>query len=112
MVLATRQPDVVVVQATTPDHSSRATKKEMVNVSPGTAPKLNDSVRAVESASSMAFLHRPNASMGQEYLSMRDRVLAFGVDSLPSYSANSLSDESPTSGDSRYGALINQLRGG
>jgi hypothetical protein len=49
---------------------------------------------------------------GHEYFSLRQRVLAFGVDGLESRAQSpSLSDD-PATSDSRYGALLDQLRGG
>jgi hypothetical protein len=49
---------------------------------------------------------------GHEYLSLRQRVLAFGVDVLQSHAAAPSSSDDTTTNDSRYGALLGELHGG
>jgi hypothetical protein len=50
-------------------------------------------------------------SDGNDYLSLRDRILAFGVDVLPT-SAAAIKPAARTEGDSRYGAMRALFRDG
>ena len=49
---------------------------------------------------------------GEDYLALRERVLAYGVEVLRPTDTSTTQGESDTATDFRYGALIGQLRGG
>ena len=103
VALATREPAVQVVYVEKPA-SSIETETQMVPATEYVAltrqPLLSRS----------GMTERP-AGTGNDYLSLRERILAFGVDRLPASSDEPLQDVTPLR-DSRYGALIGELRGG
>jgi hypothetical protein len=49
---------------------------------------------------------------GANYLSLRERVLTYGVDMLPTGDSSALHGESDSVSNSRYAALLDELRGG
>ncbi len=113
IVLVARQPGVEVVYMERPGNRSIETEKERVTAGAPTTPVRDDRVASAKErlALRLAVIDRPPTRFGNDYLSLRERVLAFGVDVLPSSSTMSLPNASPTVGDSRYGALFEQLRG-
>jgi hypothetical protein len=114
MVLATRGPQVEVVYVEKPESRSNETEKERASTKAPTLPVRDDRIASIQERLPLrsAAIDRPQMRLGNDYLSLRERVLAFGVDVLPSSSAAALPNESPAVGDSRYGVLIGQLRGG
>ncbi|MEX2139390.1 MAG: hypothetical protein WD894_09020 [Pirellulales bacterium] len=113
IVLATREPDVEVVFVEKTTRESSETEKERAPAAASQLPTTDDRVASAQEWLPQApLLDRPQTRFGNDYLSLRERVLAFGVDVLPSYSAAPATNGSPAIGDSRYGALIGQLRGG
>lgn len=114
IVLAMRQPDLEIVYVERPANGGIKAAQERSST---TASELSSEDAHVASAQEPSPVHTPRlvgapTRFGNDYLSLRERVLAFGVDMLPSPSGAPLPSESPTIGDSRYGALIGQLRGG
>lgn len=114
IVLVARQPEVEVVYVEKPVDKSIEAEKQRVPAAPATLPARDHRVASSQGTTEIqtAATNRPKARFGNDYLSLRERVLAFGVDVLPSYSAASENGGSPPVRDSRYGALIGQLRGG
>jgi hypothetical protein len=49
---------------------------------------------------------------GANDLSLRERVLTYGVDMLPTGDSSALHGESDSVSNSRYAALLDELRGG
>lgn len=111
VMFATREPAIRVVYLERPAEASAAVEqpkqpirvKEILppdHVAQSAAPRSNPLLRDVQA--------RP----GYEYLTLRGRVLAFGVDVLNWHSATATSGEQAAVNDSRYGALLDELRGG
>ncbi len=104
VALATRELAVQVVYVEKPP-SSIKTEKQMVSATEHVAltrqPLLSPS----------GMIDRP-AGTGHDYLSLRERILAFGVDRLPASLDAELPNAASSIRDSRYGALIRELRGG
>ena len=114
IALVIRQPNVEIVYMEKPANRPREAEEAK---QPATASKLSARDGRVASADEWLPLRvsvddRPPIRFGHDYLSLRERVLAFGVDALPPSSTAPSPDASPTTSDSRYGALIGQLRGG
>jgi hypothetical protein len=102
ILLATRELAVQVVYVEKPQTSSVEAEKQLVP-----ATEYADLTRQPLLSPSS---ERP-APTGHDYLSLRERILAFGVDMLPTSSDEPLQGVTPLR-DSRYGALIGELRGG
>jgi hypothetical protein len=112
IALATRAPEVQVVYIERPGRLSA----ESQEAKPPSVVSIDSSHDAPATVSSTWLadpeFHRTQLRPGHEYLSLRQRVLAFGVDVLQSGAVSPSSDDIPSVSDSRYGALIGQLRGG
>jgi hypothetical protein len=114
IALATREPELIVVtKVTTPESATGAKQKEPAPVAPATLP-VPDERSAIVSRWSVgrAVVGRSPTPAHSDYLSLRDRVLAYGVDVLPSYAATTSQNDARADGQSRYGTLIGQLLGG
>ena len=113
LALVTRPPKVELVYVERPVNRSIGAEKDKQPMAP-TLPSSDDRVASSPNPlpRRTPMLDRPPTRFGNDYLSLRERVLAFGVDVLPATSDAPLPDGSPAIGDSRYGALIGQLRGG
>jgi hypothetical protein len=118
IVLATREPQVQVVYVEKPPTSSVETEKQKgsapehtaVAGQPWPSTSLHTAVAGQPWPSTSRSIAWP-AGTGNDYLSLRERVLAFGVDVLPAAPDEPLGTVTPLQ-DSRYGALIRELRGG
>ena len=103
VALATREPAVQIVYVEKPP-SGIETERQMVSAT-------EHVVLTRQSLLSPSGMTKRPAGTGHDYLSLRERILAFGVDRLPATSDEPLQDVTPLR-DSRYGALIGELRGG
>jgi hypothetical protein len=113
VALATRTPDVQVVYIERSKVSPAAAQNAKQPADRRTIAPQDEVVAASDSHSSSARLvNPPQFGPGREYLSLRQRVLAFGVDVLQSRAAPVSPDDEATISDSRYGTLLGQLRGG
>jgi hypothetical protein len=104
IVLATREPEVQLVYVEKPPTLN--VEAENHNASAA------DHIPVAQPLLSPSGMFAWSARQGNDYLSLRERVLAFGVDMLPASSDDALSDVTPPMRDSRYGALMGELRGG
>ena len=104
IVLAIREPEVQIVYVEKQPASRFAAEKQdetaTRHIPAASQTSLSPSGAVARSA------RRVN-----DYLSLREQVLAFGVDALPASSHEPARDVTPLR-DSRYGALIGELRGG
>jgi hypothetical protein len=112
IVLAIRDPAIEVVYLEQHRTPPTAIEKDLPPAASPSTPEHNRVARAEEFTGGTRAVDRPSTRFGNDYLSLRERVLAFGVDVLASPSRAPLPNGSPAIGDSRYGALIGQLRGG
>ena len=113
IALATREPPLVVItKATPPDRKSEA-NKDASDAAPAMLPAGSEPIAmAWSSIVRPTIFDRSPAPVRDDYLSLRDRVLAFGVDALPSYAAATPPNDARADGQSRYGTLMGQLLGG
>jgi hypothetical protein len=100
IALETRTPAVRVVYVERPGQSS--VKVEQVE----------PAIRIEASGPTIPPLDRAPIHPRHEYFALRGRVLASGVDALGSGSTAATSGEQAEVKDSRYGALLHELRGG
>jgi hypothetical protein len=113
IALATRAPELRVVYVEQPLPSSAALHdaKQAADVPP--IGPHDEVVAATDRQSASAeIVRRLQVGAGNEYFALRQQVLAFGVDVLRSRGDGPLSSDEPTTSDSRYGALLSELRGG
>jgi hypothetical protein len=113
VILATRSPEVRVVYIEKPVRSSSEAlpSKQPADKRPISSP--DETVAAQHpQLPSAKIVNRIQFGAGHEYLSLRQRVLAFGVDVLRTRGAMPPRSDDPTASDSRYGTLLGQLRGG
>jgi hypothetical protein len=113
IALVTRPPKVELVYVDKPVKGSIGMENDQQRAAP-MSPALDNQVASSPTPFPLlrSALDRPPTRFGNDYLSLRERVLAFGVDVLPATSAAAPANGSHAIGDSRYGALIGQLRGG
>jgi hypothetical protein len=104
-VLATREPAVQIVYVEKPQAWSAEAEKRTVTpaepIAGGAQPLLSPSRMIAQSV-----------AMGNDYFSLRDRVLTLGIDELPEPVNDPSHQETPAIRDSRYGTMIGELRGG
>jgi hypothetical protein len=112
IALATRSPEVHVVYIEKPVRSA-AEPRDSTQPAGRTVSPRNALAAAQNRQPSSARLD-PWAwvGAGHEYFSLRQRVLAFGVDGLESRKQTPSLTDDPAASDSRYGTLLGQLRGG
>ena len=111
VMIVTREPGIRAVYIERPAQSSVEVQHPNQPIRPQ-AISPPDNVAQSTSPRSIPLRSGIQARAGHEYLTLRGRVLAFGVDALNSRSAAVTSGEPATINDSRYGALLNELRGG
>jgi hypothetical protein len=104
VALATREAAVQVVYIEKPQTLSVEAEKQ-------NASAVENVAVARQPLLATSRMNARPAGTGNDYLSLRERILAFGVDMLPASSDEPLQDVTPLR-DSRYGALIGELRGG
>jgi hypothetical protein len=104
MVLAMREPVVQIVYVENPQRSSAQAEQRQASAADQVA------ARQIAIAQSRMIAHA--AGSGHDYLSLRERILSSGIDALPESVTSPSHDETPAISDSRYGALIGELRGG
>jgi hypothetical protein len=111
VVLATRAPAVRVVYIERPAQAPVEVQQPKQPIRP---PAISPPGHLAQSASPrpIPLLSDGQPRAGHEYLTLRGRVLAFGVDALNSRSDATTSGEQTAIKDSRYGALLDELRGG
>jgi hypothetical protein len=111
VMFATREPAIRVVYLERPAQASASVEqpRQPIRVKEIFPP---DHVAQSGAPRSSRLLHDVQARPGYEYLTLRGRVLAFGVDVLNWHSATATSDEQAAIKGSRYGALLDELRGG
>lgn len=113
-LLAVRgEPEVRVVYVEKPAAAMPHESNNSESVASPISTPLTESMRAALGAD----MQRPRASAVRlqsrntnDYLSLRDRVLALGVDVLPNSTAPTTAGDRPS--DSRYGAMIGRMLGG
>ena len=113
IALATRETQLVVITEATPPDSKTKAKQDASDAAPAMLPARSEPfAMALGSRVRPTIFDRSPAPVRDGYLSLRDRVLAFGIDVLPSYAAATLPNDARADGQSRYGTLMGQLLGG
>ena len=111
IALATREVRVVYIERTEKAATLDADLKQPADRQTISSPDELVAANGRPSTSAMT-ANRAQIGAGPRYFALRQRVLAFGVDELQSRSAASSPIDYPATSDSRYGALLGQLRGG
>jgi hypothetical protein len=111
IALATRTTEVGVVDIARPVKSTFEVE-QVQHPFPIKATAFPPSIAQDAGAPPKPPLNSAQVHLGHEYFALRGQVLAFGVDALDSRAAAATPGEQAAVEDSRYGALLHELRGG